>query len=423
MELKRWILLGLVGMVLASLGVAYVFVHFYRVQPLPEVAGVLTLQFIERPVRGAMFIIVGVAAIAVALLKLGQSILRPFQRSEESVVDTIYNYRSRQRGPRTVVIGGGTGLSVALRGLKERTSNLTAIVTVADDGGSSGRLRRELGVLPPGDFRNCLVALADVPPLLENLFQYRFNHGSALEGHSFGNLFIVAMSEVTGNFESAIRESSRVLAVRGQVLPSTISHVTLFAELEDDVTVQGESNISASSHRIRRVFLQPERPPAYPDALRAIADADLIVVGPGSLYTSILPNLLADGMCEALMASRALRVYVCNVATQPGETDGYGIADHMEALCRHLPNQRNPFHLILANNLTGLPMPASGRVLPVGPNGHAGAISGAAIVLANVVDENNPVRHDSNKLAEMLLRLYAERGLAVGQSVRTGAPV
>jgi uncharacterized cofD-like protein len=187
--------------------------------------------------------------------------------------------------------------------------------------------------------------------------------------------------------------------------------------------VQGESNISASRRRIRRVFLEPDRPPAYPDALRAISEADLIVVGPGSLYTSILPNLLADGMCEALMESRALRVYVCNVATQPGETDGYGIADHIDALCRHLPNQRNPFHLILANNHTGLPMPASGRVLPVGPNGHAGSIAGASIILADVVDENNPVRHDSNKLADMLLRLYAERGLAVGLTVRPEAPV
>jgi uncharacterized cofD-like protein len=424
MEIKRWLLLGLLGMVLASLGIVYIFVHIYRVQPFPEVAGVLTLQFIERPIRGAMFVVLGLLTIAVAMLKLSQSLLRPFMHpSTGSVVDTIYNYRSRQRGARTVVIGGGTGLSVALRGLKEHTSNLTAIVTVADDGGSSGRLRRELGVLPPGDFRNCLVALADAPPLMEKLFQYRFDHGSALDGHSFGNLFIVAMSEVTGNFERAIHESSRVLAVRGQVLPSTISNVTLCAELEDDATVHGESNISASSHRIRRVYLQPERPPAYPDALRAIADADLIVVGPGSLYTSVLPNLLVDGMCEALRASRALKIYVCNVATQPGETDGYGIADHLGALLRHLPNQENLFHFVLANSHTGLPMPPSGRVAPVGPNGHAGSMAGSTIVLSDVVDEHNPVRHDSVKLAETLMRLYSERGASPAQPSRPLQPV
>jgi len=299
--------------------------------------------------------------------------------------------------------------------------DITAVVTVTDDGGSSGRLRRELGVLPPGDFRNCLVALADVPPLMENLFQYRFNHGSALDGHSFGNLFIVAMSEVTGNFERAIHESSRVLAVRGQVLPSTVSNVTLCAEMEDDATVHGESAISATSQRIRRVYLEPEHPPAYPDALKAIAEADLIVVGPGSLYTSVLPNLLAGGMCEALRASRALKIYVCNVATQPGETDGYSISDHLEALMRHLPNGENLFHYIVANNHTGLPMPPSGRVAPVGPNGHAGSLAGSTIVLSDVVDEQNPVRHDSAKLAETLMRLYTEGSSAAAQPVGTAA--
>jgi uncharacterized cofD-like protein len=207
-----------------------------------------------------------------------------------------------------------------------------------------------------------------------------------------------------------------VLAVRGQVLPSTISNVTLCAEMEDDATVRGESNITASRRRIRRVFLQPERPPAYPEALQAIAEAELIVVGPGSLYTSVLPNLLADGMWEALRASRALKIYVCNVATEPGETDGYSITDHLDALLRHLPGQRNLFHYIVANNHTGLPMPPSGKVLPVGPNGHAGSVAGATVVLADVVDEHNAVRHDSTKLAECLMRLYAERGSSVAQS-------
>jgi len=410
MEIKRWILLGIAGMVLTSLGVAYILAHIYRVQPFPEAAGVLTLQFIDRPIRAALFIVLGSLFLVIAMLRLNQSLLAAFVPRGGSVVDTIYNYRSRLRGPRVVVIGGGTGLSVALRGLKEYTSNLTAIVTVADDGGSSGRLRRELGILPPGDFRNCMVALADVEPLMENLFQYRFNHGSGLDGHSFGNLFIVAMSEVTGNFERAIQESSRVLAVRGQVLPSTLANVTLCAETDDDATVHGESNITASGRRIRRVFLQPESPPAYPEALKATEEADLVVVGPGSLYTSVLPNLLAQGMCEALKKSNALKVYVCNVATQPGETDGYGITDHIDALLRHLPGGENPFHYVVANSHLGLPMPPSGRVAPVGPDGHAQGGAESWLVLADVVDERNPVRHDSAKLAEMLMRLYAERG-------------
>src|SRR4051812_23007454 len=253
MRVKRWVALISVGLVFTSLGFAYILTHIYRVQPLPEWAGVLTLQFIDRLERGVLFILVGPACFLFGLFKLNQSMLAAFVPQNKSVVDAIHTYRLRQRGPKIVAVGGGTGLSVALRGLKAHTSNLTAILTVADDGGSSGRLRRDLGVLPPGDFRNCMVALADVEPLMEDLFQYRFNSGSGLEGHSFGNLFIVAMSEVTGNFERGLEESSRVLAVRGRVLPSTLSDVTLCAETDDAVTVQGESSISAAGHKIRRV--------------------------------------------------------------------------------------------------------------------------------------------------------------------------
>jgi uncharacterized cofD-like protein len=312
---------------------------------------------------------------------------------------------------------------VALRGLKAFTGNLTAIVTVADDGGSSGRLRRDLGVLPPGDFRNCMVALADVEPLMEDLFQYRFNHGSGLDGHSFGNLFIVAMSEVTGNFERALEESSRVLAVRGQVLPSTLANVTLCAEMEGAVTVEGESNISASSQRIRRVYLQPEAPAAHPGAAKAIHEADLVVVGPGSLYTSVLPNLLVPGISAALSESGALKVYVCNVATQPGETDGYTVADHVDALCRHLPGGRLPFDYVLANSRLGLPMPAGGKVLAVQPAGPVAEVCGPRILFMKVVDENNPIRHDSARLAGSLLHLYEEQGSARASGRRLGRPV
>jgi uncharacterized cofD-like protein len=291
---------------------------------------------------------------------------------------------------------------------------VTAIVTVADDGGSSGRLRRELGVLPPGDFRNCLAALADAEPLMTKLFQYRFSEGSGLDGHSFGNLFIVAMSGVTGSFEQAIRESGRVLAVRGQILPSTIENVTLCAELADEVHVEGESQISLSTKAIKRVYLQPEFPMAYPEAIRAILDADFIVVGPGSLYTSILPNLLVHDLASALLASNALKVYVCNVATQRGETDDFTVKDHVEALLRHLPE--NPFHFVLANDKVGAVLPAHWHVNQVAPSEDDLKLDGVEVVRADVVDPKNPLRHDPKKLAQALMRLFYDKAEVANQS-------
>lgn len=413
MHIKRWVLLLMAGLVFTSLGIAYLLLHTYRVQPLPDAAAVLTLQFFDRPIRGVLFIAIGIVSMALALLKLNQTLSAAFvRRGRGSVLQEIYTYQSRQRGPKIVVIGGGTGLSVALRGLKEHTNNLTAIVTVADDGGSSGRLRRELGVLPPGDFRNCLVALADVEPLMETLFQYRFDHGSSdLDGHSFGNLFIVAMSEVTGNFERALQEASRVLAVRGQVLPSTLENVTLCAELLDTETVEGESAVSQSGQPINRVFLQPANPPAYPEAVKAIHEADFVIVGPGSLYTSVLPNLLVSGVRDAFLNSRALKVFVCNVATQPGETDGYRVSDHLAALLGHLGCSEDPFDYVLVNGRLGLPMPPTGKVHPVRPELEPS--SNGRLQIADVVDETNAVRHDSEKLAQTLMRLYVERGVPV----------
>src|SRR5919202_4491931 len=365
MHLKRWILILMIGLLILVLGAAYVLVEVYRSAPLPEEAFWVTLQFLPRPLRALLFVGVGVGLIAWALWKLNRSLIDALAPGQSDIVETIYNFRARQRGPKVVAIGGGTGLSMLLRGLKDYTSNITAIVTVADDGGSSGRLRRELGMLPPGDFRNCLVALADVEPLMGKLFQYRFEGGgSALDGHSFGNLFIVAMMGVTGSFERALRESTRVLAVRGQVLPSTLENVNLCAELEDEArVVVGESKITETGSKIRRLSLQPEHPPAYPEAIKAILDADLVVLGPGSLYTSLLPNLLVDGIYRALLASSALRVYVCNVATQRGETDGYGVAEHVAALRRHLPE--DPFHYVLANSRTDVTIPERYPSTPV----------------------------------------------------------
>src|SRR5205807_7601916 len=272
------------------------------------------------------------------------------------LVEQLYSFRLLAKGPRVVAIGGGTGLSVLLRGIKKYTGNIVAIVTVADDGGSSGRLRDEYRVLPPGDFRQCLTALAETEPLMTQLFQHRFGGDGSLSGHSFGNLFITAMAEITGDFEHALRESGRVLAVRGQIIPSTLRDVTLCATAGAEVRV-GESRVPYGEERIDRVFLDPPDPSVNPEAEAAILDSELIVVGPGSLYTSILPNLLVDGLVEALRASPAVKVYVCNVATQPGETTGFTVSEHLDAIEKHVGG--NLFDYVIVNSNYSLPLPQS----------------------------------------------------------------
>lgn len=311
--------------------------------------------------------------------------------------------------PKVVAIGGGTGLSTLLRGLKVHTQRITAIVTVADDGGSSGRLRRELGLLPPGDFRNCIAALADDEALITQLFQYRFGQGEGLNGHSLGNLFITALAAITGSFERAILEASRVLAVQGRILPSTLEDVTLIADLRVQeesapprlTRVQGESAIPKAGQPIERVFLRPERVRAYPDAVRAILEADLIVAGPGSLFTSVLPNLLVQDIRRAVKASSAPRIYVCNVATQPGETDGFDVGQHAGALQRHVGRDLFPFVLANSNLATILEHP---QLQPVSPDFPPDA--GYRVITADLVDPETPWRHDSDKLAEQVLRFY-----------------
>jgi uncharacterized cofD-like protein len=316
-----------------------------------------------------------------------------------------------KQAPKVVAIGGGTGLSTLLRGLKAHTPHITAIVTVADDGGSSGRLRRELGVLPPGDFRNCIAALADDEALITQLFQYRFGQGNGLDGHSFGNLFITALAAVSGSFERAIVEAGRVLAVRGRILPSTLEDVTLVADLrkttdlddtEDGLTrVQGESAIPKAGQPIERVFLRPDRVRAYPEAVRAILDADLIVAGPGSLFTSVLPNLLVADIRRAVAASTALRLYVCNVAMQPGETDGFDLGQHMSSLQSHVG--RELFTHVLANdNLNqSQDQPQVQMVsLRYPPD------AGYQVASANVVDPTAPWRHDPGRLSAQIIEWY-----------------
>jgi uncharacterized cofD-like protein len=320
----------------------------------------------------------------------------------------VKNGRGREtQAPKVVAIGGGTGLSTLLRGLKAYTPHITAIVTVADDGGSSGRLRRQLGLLPPGDFRNCIAALADDEALITQLFQYRFGQGEDLNGHSLGNLFITALVAVTGSFERAILEASRVLAVQGRILPSTLEDVTLVADLQAEnsaatpqlTRVQGESSIPKAGWPIERVFLRPEQVRAYPDAVRAILNADLVIAGPGSLFTSVLPNLLVHDIRQAVEASSAIKIYVCNVATQPGETDGFDVGQHVSALQRHVG--RGLFPYVLANNspIQSVEQPQMQPVrLNYPPDG------GYQVIAADVVDPAAPWRHDSEKLVTEIIQ-------------------
>jgi uncharacterized cofD-like protein len=298
-------------------------------------------------------------------------------------------------------------MPTVLRGLKHHSANITAIVTVGDDGGSSGRLRREHGILPPGDFRNNIVALAQVEPLMSRLFQYRFSEGSPLGGHSFGNLFVLAMTGVTGSFEHAVRETSRVLAVQGVILPSTLQDVQICAVFEDGSELCGESSIPEAGKPIQRLYLKPEHPAAQPEAVRAILEADLVVLGPGSLYTSVLPNLLVEGIAKALLQSDALKVYVCNVATQPGETDGYDVDAHVAAMVRHLPGQTNPLDVVVATRhppgAESLQPDVSLVTAKATPVGHP------LVVVEDVVRDDHPLRHDPDKLATALMRIYEEQ--------------
>jgi len=328
----------------------------------------------------------------------------------EGISDIVYRKRSLAHGQRIVVIGGGTGLSTMLRGLKHASSNLTAIVTVTDDGGSSGRLMREYNVLPPGDIRNCIVALADNEGLMADLFQYRFEDGEhPLAGHSFGNLLLLAMCSVTGSFDEAIRETSRVLAVRGRVLPSTLDRVSLRAEMADGSLLLGESAIAEAGRRspIHRVALDPPDVAPLKEALDAIRQADAVIIGPGSVYTSLVPNLLVPGLADAVRHTKAIRIYVCNVMTQPGESDGFAASDHVRALEEHAG--KGVFRIVLAN--TAMPSEEARRryaeqgAMVVRPDIECIEHMGYRALAADFLNETNLVRHDPDKLAQAILEI------------------
>ncbi|APB35088.1 hypothetical protein GlitD10_2745 [Gloeomargarita lithophora Alchichica-D10] len=412
---KRWLVVTCLGTVLVVLGLSI----FLRLTPVNSL-----LQLMESVLRtlatvipnyisGPVAILAGIGLIIWSQTRSMGSLsaaLRP--EGEQALVDVLIAQRQRNRGPKIVALGGGTGLSRLLRGLKAYSSNITAIVTVADDGGSSGRLRREVGVLPPGDIRNCLAALASEEQLLTELFQYRFESGEGLSGHSFGNLYLTALTTITGNLEQAIAASSRVLAVRGQVLPATMADVHLWADLADGRRIEGESQIPKAKGQIVRIGCTPAAPPALPKALEAIEEADLILVGPGSLYTSVIPNLLVPEITQAIAQATVPRIYICNAMTEPGETQGYRVSDHLQAIER-VTGQRI-FDVVLVQK-----RPPSAQALQRYAQVGAGFVEldresvvkmGYRLILADVIQEDPQkaqVQHHSQRLAHVLMRWYS----------------
>jgi len=413
---KRWLALMAAGVVLISIGVALIVnIKLLGVLELAllraiDVAYAVTGHVISPMIGGVALVVMGIAGFVYGLRETLRSIVGVFlPAGDPRLVELIVQQRQLQRGPKIVVLGGGTGLSTLLRGLKKTSTNLTAVVTVFDDGGSSGRLRREQGILPPGDIRNCLVALAEAEPLLTQLFDHRFKGGD-LDGHSFGNLFIASMVQVAGDLETAVKECSKVLAIRGRVLPATLRDVTLCAEFADGTVVDGESAITATGGTIERVYLKPGRVPALQDVLDAISEADLIVLGPGSLYTSVIPNLLVDGVVDAIRGARGLKVYVCNVMTQHGETKGFRASDHCRVLLEQsgaglfeyaFVNTRRPRNqaLLARYSLQGAE--------PVESDIDAVRALGVRVVADDLISEDELVRHDPRKLATVLLQLLA----------------
>lgn len=328
-----------------------------------------------------------------------------FQRLQEWLY-CFYRDHCLKNGPRFVTLGGGTGLPVLLSGLKQFTENITAIVTVADDGGSSGRLRGEFGILPPGDIRNCLVALAEQESLMDKLFSYRFLQGEGLTGHSLGNLLLTALIDIAGDFQLAVKEASEVLKVRGQVLPSTLEQVTLAAELEDGTVIRGETSISQSKLPIKRVNLEPECMPVV-EALEALAAADLILLGPGSLYTSVLPNLLVKKIASAVKAAPAPKCYICNIMTQPGETANFTAYDHVKVLYDHAGEGWLDYIIVNTQGISQRMREkyASDGAQPVVVDYPLLAKNGVKVVKGDLLEETELVRHDSLKLAQAVIKL------------------
>lgn len=407
LKVKRWFALIFIGSLLILLGTMITF----NMRPV-----YFTMEFIRYIAEKAPSGLVGIGVVLVGAFlffkgwqKTNLSILdMDDAKGKETLLESLYRRRKLNRGPKIVAVGGGTGLSMLLKGIKKITNNVTAIVTVGDDGGSSGRLREEMGILPPGDIRNCIAALADDEDLVTKLFQYRFKSGEGLEGHSFGNLFLTALIAITGDMVRAVKESSNVLSIRGRVLPATLDDMKLAAEFEDGRIVNGESNIPEAHGKIKRLFTNPSDCQPLEDAIQAIKDADLIILGPGSLYTSVIPNLLVKQIAKEIEASSAKKIYVCNIMTQPGETDDYTVSDHLNAIISHAGKVMDAVLVndSLPDNLAEKYKAANS--IPVKLDVDNIKKIGVRIVSKKLIEDSKEglVRHSSNRVARAVYYWY-----------------
>ena len=412
-HVKRWLFLFTIGVVLCAVGLAFLF-NFQIMGALEELVFQLTYATTGKysnvlvVLVGGLFVLFGLGFMIYGTRKTIKSVVTAVMPEQSgSLMEKVFVQRKLTHGPAITVVGGGTGLSTLLRGMKYITNNCTAVVTSADDGGSSGRLRKELGVIPPGDLRNCLTALADREPLMERLMQYRFKGDSPLAGHCFGNLFIAAMAEAEGGMEEGLNATSQILKVRGRVIPSTLEDIQLQAEMSDGTIVSGESKIPEARKRIKKMLMKPANASASKGAVDAILKSDVLIFGPGSLYTSVIPNLLVEEIREAILKSDAVKIYVCNVMTQPGETDGYGAFEHVRALIDHMGHQFLDYVIVNDQKITTEQLKqyyAEGS-MPVTPDVEKIRKLGITVVPASLISKDDLVRHEPRKLARALIML------------------
>ncbi|HQP91075.1 MAG TPA: YvcK family protein [Candidatus Omnitrophota bacterium] len=395
MRIKRWVSLSLLGIILILIGVSG------AVSMPRDFSQIIIYVYYANVIFGIILIILGFKNMMVSVV----SLLLPHR--EGRLIDIMFQKRFLEHGPKIVAIGGGTGLSTILHGIKEYTSNITAIVTVADDGGSSGRLRQQFDMVAPGDIRNCLVALANEETMMRELFQYRFEKETEFSGHSFGNLFITAMTQVTGDFEKALKESSKILSIRGRVLPSTLEKVTLAAEHQDGRIIEGEAKIPDAGSPVKRIFVRPEGASAAPEAVKAIKEAELIILGPGSLYTSIIPNLILKEIREAVVSAHVTKIYVCNIMTQPGETDNFKASDHVKELVRLTHPNIIDACIVNVGRMPKelLSKYASENSIPVIADADTIKEMGYGVIEEDLVSASGLIRHDADKLARIISNL------------------
>jgi len=392
MEIKRWILLSMVGIILVGFGMVLIF----------------TRELDVYNYSGGLLLLIGGIIVIFGMKRMVGRFVHVFlpDRKKE-LVNIVYSKRKTRKGPRIVVIGGGHGLSTLLQGIKEYTANIKAIVTVADDGGSSGRLREQFDVLPPGDIRNCLVALADAEPLMRELFQFRFSQGEGLKGHNFGNLLITALTKISGDFEKAIKLASKILAIRGEVIPSTLERVRLIAEHSNGNTTFGEDNIPKSELPIEKIKLSPKKCVATGEASKAIKESDIVIFGPGSLYTSIIPNLLVHNITSVLLETESIKIYICNVMTQHGETDGYTASEHIKAIIKHTTPGIINYCVVNTGNIPKhlLDKYAEEKSTPVKVDVEELQKLNCRIIAEDIINNTDYVRHDPEKLAKCIMKI------------------